>query len=526
MKSDVRKRSIFVALAVTVVLALALIGTANAKGPAKANKSEPKSSSSPDKVDAFMKTLEKAGFGLQEGEFKFGDLVQECCAGNIPDTLANNPWPNIYILIYLEPHPGVTPASTNLFWQLGKQEAIVLVGQTPPPAAFFSYQTFFINLPGSRKRRGVPVGDSINIGTINTMGPDPYNRPIVYIITGHRGTEKLVRAAALKAGYPASIINVETISPVIAPMATGDQGSWFAFGHRVAVPIEKAEVEEYAKHPPYKVFRITPNDQLAWQLGDDPEPVPTLRVRGTGQTEMELYPAQQRLRQAILDKYEQAGYGEEQRKELDSKVWELVTRNDGRELKVEKPYVGLQRGIQVIGSSRDTNYLGTYPNFMLRENVDEFVIVYGVNHQETGKATYSSVSIYADKDRWFGPANGGTMTSPNFGDSARHYLPDDPAADILYAIKVARNCNGEDHCMEVQQPDFLDIYNQPYKVNPGCILGDFLTGENPHPWNLNEHEMFFLFRGYMEPATKVGPDDNELLYDRAIYFGPYFTTKR
>jgi hypothetical protein len=34
--------------------------------------------------------------------------------------------------------------------------------------------------------------------------------------------------------------------------------------------------------------------------------------------------------------------------------------------------------------------------------------------------------------------------------------------------------------------------------------------------------MFFIFRSYMEPATNVGPDDNELLYDRAIYFGPYF----
>jgi hypothetical protein len=34
--------------------------------------------------------------------------------------------------------------------------------------------------------------------------------------------------------------------------------------------------------------------------------------------------------------------------------------------------------------------------------------------------------------------------------------------------------------------------------------------------------VFVVFRGYMEPATLVGPDDNELLYDRAIYFGPYF----
>ena len=522
MKSDVEKRPISVALVAMVILALAFIGTANAKGSVKADKSESKTWSALDKVDAFMATLNKAGFDLQEGEFKFGDLIQECCAENIPDTLANNPWPNIYILIYLAPHPGVTPNSTNLFWQLGEQEAIVLVGQTPPPAAFFSYQTFFINLPGIPERLGVPVGDSINIGTINTIGPDPYRRPIVYIITGHRGTEKRVRAAALKAGYPAAIINVETISPVIAPMVTGDRGSWFAFGHRVAVPVNKTEVEKYAMYPPYRVFRVSPNDRLAWQLGNDPQPVPVLRLRGTGHTEMELYPALKGLREAILDTY--AGYGEEQRKELDTKVWELVTRNDDRELIVEKPYVGLQRGIQVIGATRDTNYLGTYPNFMLREGVDEFVIVYGVNHQKTNKATYSSLSIYADKDRWFGPQNG-TMTSPNFGDSASHYLPDDPEADMLYAIKVTRNCNGEDHCLEVRQPDFKDIYGEAYKVNPDCSLGDFLTGDNPHPWNVDEHEMFFLFRSYREPATNVGPDDNELLYDRAIYFGPYFVVQ-
>jgi hypothetical protein len=36
--------------------------------------------------------------------------------------------------------------------------------------------------------------------------------------------------------------------------------------------------------------------------------------------------------------------------------------------------------------------------------------------------------------------------------------------------------------------------------------------------------MFFIFRSYMEPATNVGPDDNELLYERALDFGPYFGT--
>ena len=66
--------------------------------------------------------------------------------------------------------------------------------------------------------------------------------------------------------------------------------------------------------------------------------------------------------------------------------------------------------------------------------------------------------------------------------------------------------------MEVKvndDPDlpFSDINDVPYAC-PG--------------FDLDTSQMFFLWRSYMEPATNVGPDDNELLYDRAIYFGPYF----
>ena len=53
----------------------------------------------------------------------------------------------------------------------------------------------------------------------------------------------------------------------------------------------------------------------------------------------------------------------------------------------------------------------------------------------------------------------GTVSDPAFdadgnpGDSARRYLgPDDPYykyADMLYAWKIARHCNGEPYCLEV-----------------------------------------------------------------------------
>ena len=91
----------------------------------------------------------------------------------------------------------------------------------------------------------------------------------------------------------------------------------------------------------------------------------------------------------------------------------------------------------------------------------------------------------------------------------------------LYAWKVARHCNGEAFCLELKT-EFSDLNGQPYQ----CNLYDYYTDpENPiplGPFDLNNADLFFLWRSYMEPATKVGPDDNELLYDRAIYFGPYF----
>ena len=205
-------------------------------------------------------------------------------------------------------------------------------------------------------------------------------------------------------------------------------------------------------------------------------------------------------------------------KELDTHIWTGVTREDNRELVIEKPYVGLQRGVQLLGAGRDTNYLATYPNFMLREGFDEYVIAYGVNHQATGKVTYSSVSIYADQDRWMGPKDG-TFLSPAFEGSAERYLPGDKDAQYLYAIKVARHCDDADkpYCMEVKQPDFLDKNGVAYVMRAGRLP----HRRKPAHVDLDEQEMFFLFRSYMEPKTNVSPDDNELLYDRAIYFGPY-----
>jgi len=77
--------------------------------------------------------------------------------------------------------------------------------------------------------------------------------------------------------------------------------------------------------------------------------------------------------------------------------------------------------------------------------------------------------------------------------------------------------------LQVKSPEFLNLFEKPYPTNPTCALDDLDTPEKVEiPFNLDQEKLFFIFRSYMEPATLVGPDDNELVYDRAIYFGPYF----
>ena len=494
-----------------------------------------------EKVPRLTQNLEDAGFNVKQAAFGYMDFVNLACTGILPSALANNPWPNAYMVLtdthLLEDptdvrmhNPRGPGFDRNFWWQLREDEAFILVGETPPEVRYFAFSTYaFFEADDpltsdneALRPAGIAVGDAINIATIHTIGPDPFLAPMIYIITGNRETERRVRDAALNAGYPAAIINVDAISPIIAPLGIGPQDTVFAFALRAAVPASSADLTEYIvnANDHMKAFRVTPLNadgelQVEPVLADDPEPVPVLRPKGTGYTEMELYPALKSLRAAILTKYQ--NYSEEERKELDTDIWSIA--ND-RIMITEKPYAQLQRGRYVGAGTRDNNYLATGPMFKLRNNVDEFVIVYGVNHQATGKSTYASFSLYGHPLKMIGL---GTTLSTKFdqrpdgtgapGDSARQYLSsNDPyyqVADKLYAWKVARHCGDEPYCMEVDMQ-----FESPLGEAYNYTCPQYLDYDNGEDW------LWFIFRNYMEPATSVAPDDNELVYDRAIYFGP------
>jgi hypothetical protein len=297
---------------------------------------------------------------------------------------------------------------------------------------------------------------------------------MIIVLTADRGVDQKVGAAARRAGYPAGILNTLVIPSAVTHLGIDMQADQFNFLNRVFRPADKDALEAYMNKPQVALRVTLPNAQ------SDPFPTPALRVRGTGKTEMDWMPAVEELRTAILAQY--AGEGL-QVTELTTEVWLA----DG--------YDGQQREATLWGPGRDALYLRTQGTFEL--GADDFVIVYGTNHEVTGKATYSNAGIYAEKDSEGKDLLLGLVSEQSgaFMGSARDYLPNHPARDILYVWKMARNCHGEPHCTEVTE---------------NCRRLDAL----PSP------RMFMGFRAYLEPSTAVGPAFTEVIYDQAIKFSP------
>jgi len=293
-----------------------------------------------------------------------------------------------------------------------------------------------------------------------------------------------VRQVAQTVGYSQDIINTDIIPSSVVKMGLEEGTDLFGFVSRVAVPKNRNELDAYIDDPGSIVLRLTP--QVA--MTPDPFPVSELRVRGTGTTELDLLPVVEDLRRAILARYENLQATE---------VPNYIALPEG--------FVATQSKINTLGNNRDAAYFSTVEvnawtkvgdcsrdaAFSMPDDPDEFVIIYGVNHEATGKATYSNCVVYGLQY-----LNGvAAVDSGTYQGSAEEYIPGHPQAQYLYAWKIARSSNGELHCLEIPV--------------------------GPQRYGISADDKLILFsRAYLEKATKVGPSHNELVLDRVIRFSP------
>ena len=378
-------------------------------------------------------------------------------------------------------------------FRLAPDEAIVLVGSTPPPEAYYSYQIYLATRkfpePEQDPEQERPelllnsLGDTVNLQTINTLGPDPFESPMVFIFTADQGIDARIRSALRRAGYPTSIINTIVVPSATLKLGFEPGSDTFLIVNRNAIWVDKDAGHAYIENPTYKVLRLTPADEATL----DPFPTPPLRVRGTGETEIDLTPTLDKLREAIFDRYE--GYAAK----------EYITKQAANE-----GYDFTQRQAATLGDTRDALYLGAgdMPEFDLNEDMTlkdgEFLIAYGLNHMATGKATYVSVSAYTSNESKM--ALGQAFPS-DLKDSAYQFLSGQEA-EITYAYKISRDCQGEVFCLTLAAP--ID----------GCKDkegNEILTDESP---------LGMIFRLYLQPTTSIGAAFPEVVYDKVIKFTP------
>ena len=436
----------------------------------------------PGSLVRFQKALDRDGFEVSAGSTQIMDWAEEYCQGNLDNAGYVNKAPYLRFLV---PTSAQDSTLTEVF-QLRPDEAIVLIGLTPPPVNYFGYYTFLwtkVFPDVGRQPMFATLGDTVNNLTVKTIGPTPYNRPVVLIFTPDQGTDARVRAALRRAGYPAQIINTLVFPAPMLNLGHGDAADVLRIGMRLGVWKNPEAGDAFLQHAPetLKVFRVTPRTPAT----ANPFPVPPLRVRGTGHTEMDLMNAQGRLRQGIIA----ANPG-------------LYATEIPRRPNWYEGYDYIQRGVNPGGDVRDAFLLsaGWLPEYGSTDQItladDEFLMVYGANHVATGKATYMSVNVYASKTAKL--SIGQVFQKDHFADTATPYLPPgDVAAKLMYVYKVSRDCGGEPNCLQLG----IDYECPPLTIDSSTILG-------------------IIFRMYLEPSTKVGPAMPEILYDRVLKFSP------
>jgi len=441
-------------------------------------------------INVLIEELKNAEFTVQEGEVNKSDIFEVVNDSKFPNCFDNNQ-NSLYMKLVLPSAPDasklppIDPKIPDPRFRMRPDEAIILFGTTPGECKYFSFCAYIYEryFKKDLKFREVfnSLNDPINNMTIKSNSGDgnpPFDAYTVIVFTPDKGTEKKVLNSLINAEVPEEIINNSVIPSALLSMGTDFEKDILMLLFRVYGPKREEVLERYVDNVPMRTFRVTPNKPTTL----DPYPMPILRVRGTGKTEMDLMPKMEKLKKAIIGKYEKQGW---KASEYTTDQW------------LEEGLQALQANKNMFGEDRDTAYMCTKP-FTMYDN--EFIIIYGVDHTQTGKAAYCSAAVYG-YDYFNGVAGSNSM---NWHGSATEYLEVDSEAKMFFVLTASRE-NG----LPVSGPTF---------IVPTEISTQGVQKYKP---------IFVGFRNYLETETKSGPIPEEMISPRVIKFSkpaypPYY----
>ena len=128
---------------------------------------------------------------------------------------------------------------------------------------------------------------------------------------------------------------------------------------------------------------------------------------------------------------------------------------------------------------------------VLSDSEQDFMVVTGVNHKATNRATYASLALVGLTDL----NSIGGVSDMNYTGSAEHYLgEDDEVAKYLYTFTFARDCTGRKFCFQASSSG-----------NQSIPLTD---------------QILFVERMYVNPLTHIGGDESEMISPYVLHYAP------
>ena len=396
---------------------------------------------------------------------------------------------------------------------MGDSDAQVLIMETPPPLVYFAitpylmsrYYSTAVQANGWKAKTYGEVfesiGDSINTYEIKTNGStlpgvNPNSALTVFVMTADANTYKAVAKEFASLGFPSSAIN-QIKMPVrgagLRMLPTKDADS-FMMMMRVAYPIypsDQTALNSYIAANPFQFMQLTAPTGTKWASSGNPAD----KVPGAGTIESaDLQASRDELINDLLIQYQAEGYT----------VTEITPPADIQTIN----YDCIPAGTLCNGDNPDALYMHDIQGWNLSPDSKDKMLVVGVDHVATGKATYISESIVdhqhdvgvaaaADAPGSAPPgiATQSTMlvgsalqmdgitdsSDPRYGDYSK-----------LYALTIGYDCTGEIVCLTIP------IYDG---TNAGIVPGDTidLTG-----------------RSYVDPVTLTRPSTSEIIDHRVF----------
>jgi hypothetical protein len=422
--------------------------------------------------------LTDSGYSVGMGEANKQFPIEYCLAGYTPNANGNNVGIP-YFGIQLPPPPGLDSLYSNpLMYNVRSDEAVILIGKTPPKCKYFSYRSYLFNRyydfppPPKRIKINASLGETTSL---YRMRPDlpldsMFSRKFALIMAADSILAMQVKATILAATTeiaPADI-HFDILPPDdLFRCGTGPKTDWTNILHRVALFDDTAAENNYMNHPPLEVIQVTRTNPAAPVLFSLHPFLP----RASGITEFNLYDNMELLEEGIYNAYH----------ENYDIIWLSSTPFN------LESFTAIQQGVDALGDNHDCLYIRTN-DFTFGEN--DIGLAYGVDHTQTGQAVYNNVIMYGSK--YFDGFGG--ITNDMMVKSARQYLLDTVIADKLYAYCFARH---------------------PVPGNPYVYIVPSDTANTLSGINVND-TAFLCTRLYVNSITKIGPDPLEVVIDRFV----------